>query len=133
MKFIANVLLLSLSAAIIIARPNDKESKIQQNNNIDNDDNDGNDDNDDNDGNDDNDDNDDNIDNNDFDFDDYEEEQCNVDPILMKKCNSTLDEADEFNYPECFFCLIHNCVDIGSKPKPNCADLYNCITDAICS
>jgi hypothetical protein len=56
-----------------------------------------------------------------------------VDPILMKKCNSTIEEADEFNYPECFFCLIHNCVDIGSKPKPNCADLYKCITDAICS
>jgi hypothetical protein len=124
MKSIANVLLLSLAAAIIIARPNDKESKIQQNNNIDNGDNDNNDDHDDDD---------DGGDNDDFDFDDYEEEQCNVDPILMKKCNSTLDEADEFNYPECFFCLIHNCVDIGSKPKPNCADLYNCITDAICS
>ena len=127
MKFIANVLLLSLSAAIIIARPNDKESKIQQNNNIDNDENIDNDDNIDDD------DNDDNIDNNDFDFDDYDEEQCNVDPILMKKCNSTIEEADEFNYPECFFCLIHNCVDIGSKPKSNCADLYKCITDAICS
>ena len=114
MKSIEIFFLLNLAVAIVVARPNDEdqsqsqESREHQNyNNNNNNDNNGN-------GNE----------------GDVYEDPCNVEPTLMKKCSST---AEGSNFQKCFSCILDNCLEIASKPEPNCTEIIKCVTDANCS
>jgi len=127
MKSIEIFLLLNLAVAIVVARPNDEdqsqsqESREPQNhNNNNNNDNNGN-------GNNNNDNNDNNNNSNEG---DVYEDPCNVEPTLMEKCSST---AEGSNFQKCFSCVLDNCLEIASKPEPNCTEIIKCVTDANCS
>jgi hypothetical protein len=114
MKSVAIFILVNLAIAVVVARPNDEdqsqsqESREHQNyNNNNNNDNNGN-------GNE----------------GDVYEDPCNVEPTLMEKCSST---AEGSNFQKCFSCILDNCLEIASKPEPNCTEIIKCVTDANCS
>jgi hypothetical protein len=131
MKSIEIFLLLNLAVAIVVARPNDEdqsqsqESREPQNHNNNNHDDNNNHSNNNNDNNG----NGNGNDNNGNEGDVYED-PCNVEPTLMEKCSST---AEGSNFQKCFSCVLDNCLEIASKPEPNCTEIIKCVTDANCS
>ena len=127
MKSIEIFLLLNLAVAIVVARPDDEdqsqsqESREPQNHNNNNHDDNNNHSNNNNDN---------NGNNNNSNEGDVYEDPCNVEPTLMEKCSST---AEGSNFQKCFSCVLDNCLEIASKPEPNCTEIIKCVTDANCS
>ena len=127
MKSVAIFILVNLAVAIVVARPDDEdqsqsqESREPQNHNNNNHDDNNNHSNNNNDN---------NGNNNNSNEGDVYEDPCNVEPTLMEKCSST---AEGSNFQKCFSCVLDNCLEIASKPEPNCTEIIKCVTDANCS